>query len=418
VVTDKSGPSRIIQIKDGVVGPREPRLRSVKARKITDYPGVPGPYRQIAQSYSNPLIMGPPICDELMALVQHMYSEEEAAIVQHLRPPLPKRAASLAAAAHRAEEEVRAILKRLVDDRGLLFSTGEGDKARYGLLPVVPGAFEMVMLHTSKEALTDWHRRFAELFGALFDTGYLSDYNQHRAATVRYLPVQQAIEAHPMALPSDRLEEILDPYTSFAVGLCQCRLTAEINGHSCGRALENCVAYGDVTGFVLRTGRMRKAEKKEILEIKAEAEAVGLVSFAVDMGLGLSKTTGGASCSCCGCCCDSLRLISEFSLPAAVAPPHFLPRTDFSQCTYCARCAKACPMGAITVDPRGRSYQQQPRRCIGCGLCALACDQKHAIRMEPTPNYRPPAAGLFPVLTQTAPTYLRNVWSAWRKHRT
>ena len=130
-MTNNPGPGRVIQIKDGIVGPREPRLKSVRPKKISDYPGVPAPYLDVAKMYSNPLLMGPPIGDELIALVEHIYTEEEASLVRHLRPLPGKTAAVVAAAAHRPVEEVRPILERLAHEKFVLLSSGIGNKKRY-----------------------------------------------------------------------------------------------------------------------------------------------------------------------------------------------------------------------------------------------------------------------------------------------
>jgi Pyruvate/2-oxoacid:ferredoxin oxidoreductase delta subunit len=402
-------------MKDGIVGPRETRLKSVRPKKISDYPGVPAPYLDVAKMYSNPLLLGPPICDELIALVEHMYTEEEASLVYHLTALPGKTAAAVAAAEHRPVEEVRPILERLALEKFALLSSGTGDKKRYYLLPLMPGAFEMVLVRTSLDTLTDWHRRFAELIAALYETGYFVDYAEHPFSTVRYLPVGETIEAHPMALPSDRLEEILDRYKVFAVGLCQCRMAEEIVGRDCGRSMENCVVFGDVAELLIGNGKMRRVEKKDVLELKAEAEAAGLATWMTEVELG--KSSGGASCSCCGCCCGALRTISEFNMPGMIAPPHFMPKVDLAKCTYCGRCAKVCPVDATVVDVKGKSHQHLSKRCIGCGLCAVACDKQHVIQMEPTPKYREPPRGLLSALLRIAPNYLRSAWSVWRKYR-
>jgi Pyruvate/2-oxoacid:ferredoxin oxidoreductase delta subunit len=415
LATNDPSAGRIIRIKDGIIGPREPRLRSVRPQKISDYPGVPAPYLEVARIYSNPLLWGPPICDELIALVEHMYTEEEASLVQHLKALPGKTAAAVAVAAHRPVEEVRSILERLALEKFVLLSSGTGDKKRYYLMPLMPGAFEMVLVRTSLDTLTDWHRRFAELIEALYETGYFLDYIERPSATVRYVPVGEAIEVPHVALPADRLEAILDRYEVFAVGLCQCRMAQEIVGRGCGRSMENCVGFGDVAELLIRHGRMRRVEKKDVLEIKAEAEAAGLATWMFETELG--KSSSGASCSCCGCCCDALRTISEFNAPGMIAPPHFRPKVDLTKCMYCGKCAKICPVGAVVVDTKGKSHQHLTERCIGCGLCAVACDKQHAIQMEPTPKYREPPRSLISALLQTAPNYLRSAWSVWRKYR-
>lgn len=407
---------RTIPVNASLTGPGEPRLRPLKARQISDYTDLPGVYRAVARRYSNPLLLGPPLCDEFMALVRHMFTEEEAALVQHLNSPRGKTAAALAAAVHRPVEEVRPIMDHLAGEKHILLSHGTGDKKRYGLLPIVPGVFESVLVRTSMATLTPWHRRFAELFEALYETGYLLDYAEYPAPWVRYVPVGQVIDHHSLALPSDRLEGILDPYRTFALGLCQCRMAEEIVGRGCDRSLENCVAFGDAAEFAIRSGRMRRVSKRDVLEVKAEAEANGLVTFIAEAAWG--QTASGASCSCCGCCCHALRTITEFNAPGLIAPPHFMPQLDSSRCNYCARCARACPMGAIAVDSKHKTYHHLVERCIGCGLCAAACDRRQAIHLEPTSTYRqPPPRTLSAILRQIAPNYLRNVWSVWRKRR-
>jgi Pyruvate/2-oxoacid:ferredoxin oxidoreductase delta subunit len=407
--------SRVIPVQTNIATSGEPRLRAVKPRQLSDYPDLPRVYLLVAKRYSNPLLVGPPICDELMALLQHTFSEEEASLVQHIKFPAGKTARAIARAAHRPLEEVRPILDRLADEKHILIAFGTGEKRRYGLIPIVPGVFESVLIRTSLDTLTPWHRRFAELFAALYDTGYVTDYAEHPTPSVRYLPVKQTIEAHTMALPSDRLEAVLDRYKVFAVALCQCRMTEQIMERGCGQPLENCVVFGDGAEHLIRTGRMRRVEKKDVLEIKAEAEAVGLATFVAEIDTG--KVASGASCSCCGCCCHALRTVSEFNRPGLIAPPHFRPQLDGTACIYCGKCARACPMGAMVVDSKGKSYQYLAERCIGCGLCAVACDRQRAIRMESATRYRQPPRSLASMMSQMVPNYLRNAWSVWRKYR-
>jgi electron transport complex protein RnfB len=406
---------RVIDVDGPVVDPRGPRLRSVRPRKLSDYADVPAAYLEIARSYSNPLLVGPPICDELIALVQHMFTAEEASLARHIKSPTGKTARAVAAAAQRPVDEVRPVLERLAYDKFILFAFGSGDRKRYGLMPIVPGVFEMTLMRTSLDTLTDWHRRFAELFSALYDTGYLVDYVEHPLSSVRYVPVGEAIESHPMALPSDRLEEVLDRYSVFGVGLCQCRMAEQIVGRGCDRPLENCIGFGAAAEFLIHQGKMRAVDKAEVLEIKAQASAAGLVSFVIEIEAGQRLT--GASCSCCGCCCGALRTITQHNAPGMIAPPHFMPRLDAARCTYCAQCARACPTGAWVLEAENRLLRHLPERCIGCGLCAVACDRQQAIRMDPNPAYRPPATGVVSTLLQSAPNYLRNAWSVWRKYR-
>ncbi len=76
----------------------------------------------------------------------------------------------------------------------------------------------MVLISCSMDTLTDWYRRFIELFEALYETGYTLEYAHALPPMVRYMPVGKALDAHPMALPSDRLEIVLDQFDTFRGG--------------------------------------------------------------------------------------------------------------------------------------------------------------------------------------------------------
>ena len=88
---------RVIEIKQSVIGPTAPRLRNLSARKSADYPHVARAHVDVARALSSPLLGGPPICDELIAFVEHTFTEEEAALVRHLGSLSGKSAQSLAA---------------------------------------------------------------------------------------------------------------------------------------------------------------------------------------------------------------------------------------------------------------------------------------------------------------------------------
>jgi electron transport complex protein RnfB len=378
--------NRVIKIDGGIIGPREPKLKNVKAKTRGDYPGVPAAILDVAEVYSNHKLAGPPLCDELIALMVHIFTEEEASVARHIGPQARETAESVAAAAHRPIEEVRPILERLAEEKRILLSYGSGDKKKYTNLPLHAGSFEMVLMRPSMETITDWHRKFSELFAALWQTGYGVDYWQKGKPAVKYLPIGQTIENQPMALPTDQLEALFDRYDIFAVTLCQCRMVEELVGRGCGRNKEAaCMAMGQSALPLIQKGRFRQVEKKEAWEIKKRAEAEGLVSWVTAR----DPELGGSCCSCCGCCCHMMRTITEFNMPGMIAPPHFIPKVSFDNCNYCGKCALACPMGALVVDIQNNTYVYDSKRCIGCAQCAVACSKLKAIEMVAVPNYEP-----------------------------
>ena len=114
----------MIEVHRGIVGPVAPRPTALRPRQLNDYPHVAPVYRDVAKRLSSPLLMGPPVCDELMAFVQHLFAEEEAAVVRHLPPLRSRTAAQIARAERRPVEEVAEILQRLALKKRAIGSTG------------------------------------------------------------------------------------------------------------------------------------------------------------------------------------------------------------------------------------------------------------------------------------------------------
>ncbi|MDD5222849.1 MAG: 4Fe-4S binding protein [bacterium] len=384
-------------------------------------PGATPAHLKIVEFYSQKILYGPPPSQEFLELIVHLYTPEEAEIVQHLPLIYGKTARSVARRAKRPPEEVTVILNRLANEKRALivFGKGEPEKIlsyisdfrsnltftapeeplRYGLMPIVPGTFEMVMMSGNDD---EWHRRFGQLFERVYNTGYLPKYLDKPLPLIRYIPVYETIDAVPAALPSDLLTEMLKENSNFGVGFCQCRQSQAYAGHDCGLPRETCMSIGPVADFMLSRNLQRRIDRSEALDIKMKANAAGLATFSINVDFNLPNYT----CSCCGCCCLILRTISEFNAPALVAPPHFRPQRDKSKCVRCGLCRDRCPMKAWVMNETGWEYRRE--RCIGCGVCASLCPAK-ALSMQPVKNYQRPPANLFSLGLRMGPGYAHHL---------
>ncbi len=410
-MADGVSQGRKIEVQRGIVGGASERPTGVRVRPLNDFRHLGDAYLALLAKYSSPLLMGPPVCDQLAAFLQHVFTEDEAAVVRHLSVARGHTAEQIARVERQPVEKVEKRLRRLAEEKRVIAASGRAPAVAYYLLPIVPGMFEMCLVTYSVDTLTPWHQEFIERFEALYETGYMEDYGGRRsAAGVRFLPVGRAIEAHPMALPTDRLEMVLDRFDDFAVGKCQCRTSMAALGRGCDGPIGNCAIMGRWARQSIAAGAARRVSREEMLDIKREAEAHGMVNWLMNV----EGTKSQISCSCCACCCHAVRAIRDFNCPGMIAPPHFVPQLDAAKCTYCGRCAQRCPMGALVVDAVAKSHRRLTERCVGCGQCVLACNPR-ALGMQPSPDYRPPYRNWFSMIAHLAPKFLATSWQVYRQ---
>ena len=389
--------------------------KEIRQIQLGDYPGTSKAHLAIARHYSSPLLLGPPLCEELLALVEHMFDEEEADLVQHIKPFRPRTATGLASAAGRPLAEVEKIMQRLAHEKYVLLSIDIKDVEWFSLLPIIPGTFEWVLVRKDPESITPWHRGFAQLFEALYATGFTVEYLARPFNIIRYLPVGEAVQAMPAALPASHLEAVLDRYDRFAVGVCQCRLSKQLIGEGCGRMLETCTLMGSWVPAIVAKGRMREVSKNDVLQIKAAAEKEGLITWTMNEDSGKFTST---SCSCCGCCCGALTSITRFNTPGYIAPPRYRPRINRDVCKYCQKCSSVCPMAAIVCEEQGETKRlvYKAERCIGCGLCSLAC-KNGALTLEEAQGYQEATTRILAYFAQSLRTFTLNSFKVRRRRR-
>ena len=63
-------------------------------------------------------------------------------------------------------------------------------------------------------------------------------------------------------------------------------------------------------------------------------------------------------------------------------------------CIQCGKCAKACPAGAITQNPKTGVYMINKKLCTSCGACVEICPMKVMVANVDAPTSKCIACGI------------------------
>jgi electron transport complex protein RnfB len=305
-----------------------------------------------------------------LEILRHLFTPEEVEIMMHLRP-FPERLSAIAERTGKDETELGETLYDM-SRRGLIlrYRSPKGEMY-YFLIPWVVGMWEFQLNRMTPENI--------ELYDRFYHEGMVPSGRNKKIGLFRVIPVEKEIQGGTEIQPYEKVSQIIESNTRFAVADCICRKESRMVGKGCDKLLEACMSFGPAADFYIENGLGREISKEEAKKILLKAEEDGLIHC--------SWNHAGDKdfiCNCCGCCCKSLANIIKYDNPGAVTKSNYYATKDEETCTSCGTCVERCQVGAIrmendlTVIDRGK--------CIGCGLCVSTCPTESISMIRKSPE--------------------------------
>jgi ferredoxin len=292
-----------------------------------------------------------------LEILQGLFSEDEAEIALNLRP-YPEPPASVA---ERMGNDEKELTDKLYDmsRRGLILRGRiSPDEAVYFLAPWIVGIWEFQLKNLTDDNI--------KLYEKYHEEGMVPLREGVKTAGFRVVPVEQEIEDSSEVESFEKVSDIIESSTKFAVADCICRKEAEMFGHSCDKLMEGCMMFDLAADYYIENECGREITKEEARQVLKKAEEDGLVHHSSNH---LGKKI--FICNCCGCCCKALANVTKHNHPDAIATSNYYAAVEEDDCTGCETCIDRCQVGAIKMEDDVAVIDKGG--CIGCGLCVSTC---------------------------------------------
>jgi ferredoxin len=320
-------------------------------------------------------------------LLAKVFAPEEAALAL-VMGLTPESFQTIAARAGLDPKETRNTLKRMTAKGLLDLRKGQGEFT-YALRPFVVGFYEGQLPRMDAEMAGLFEQYYHDTEGGVL---------RSTPALHRVIPVERTIPFQVSIHPYERASVLIESARSWAVRECICRKQRRLLDKGCRHPLETCIVFAPVENAFARSAVDRAITKEEALRILQDTEEAGLVHSS-----GNYRDGHEYICNCCTCCCGIMRGIAEYGIMTAVARSDFRIAVERESCTACEACLERCQFKALSMA--GDAVVPDLQRCVGCGLCVLACPTG-ALRLEPRPADE-----------VSSPPRDIEEWRAWRQRR-
>ena len=339
-------------------------------------------YRLLQQRLDR-TVTGAPDSPTLIKILKLLFRPDEAELARRL-PGRPTELEVLSQKLDMPKEELREKLTAMAE-RGLLLDVQHKGKQYFMLPPIVVGFFEFTFMRTRDDV------PLAEL-ARLFDQ-YMHVEDKFARSVFRAETQVGRSLVHEQALPENDHTEILDwerashlikSASMLGVGLCPCRHVASHVGKACDAPLRACLSLNYGAEAVIRSGTAERITTDEGMRILEQCKEAGLAQTGDNVQRQVTYI-----CNCCGCCCGMMEAVRTFNIRNAIMTSNWIMDLNLEKCRGCGKCAKACPVRAITLEdappPRKNQAALDTSLCLGCGVCYSSC-KSGAIRMKARPQ--------------------------------
>jgi len=309
--------------------------------------------RQIIDSH----IAGAPKSKYFDEILELLFSIEEIKVAIHMNFK-SKNAESIAANASIPLKEVEKRLDSMAAKAIIFMRKKDGEKL-YSLLPTVPGIFEL-SLAKKKEA--PMQQKLAGLWNRYNEESMIESLCGRPTPQMRVIPIEKAIPNRNRILPYEEVSKLINSSQYIAVFDCACRTSAG----NCDAPIKVCLLFGTVAKFLVDNGDAVELSHEEAMDVLDMTEKAGLVHTGSN-----SADKINIICSCCSCCCHTLRGLTELRNPNAIATSSYRAMVNPDDCDACGICFnERCPVNAIDIE---ETAFVKSDNCIGCGLCVTGC---------------------------------------------
>mgnify|MGYP001068477145 FL=1 len=328
---------------------------------------------------------GAPPSDTLYKILQVLYTEKEAkwASLLPVRPFTLKKAAKIWGT---TEAKAEKLLDRLCEKALLVDSEYHGQR-QFVMPPPMAGFIEFALMRTrgdiDQKYLSNLYYQYMNV-----EEDFIKDLFFVTETRLGRVFVQEPVLTNTKTnhiLDYERATHIVEEAEYIGLGTCYCRHKMYHAGHPCeiDAPWDVCLTFDNVARSLAEHGEYaRLISKEEAKDALERSYASNLVQIGENV-----REHPAFICNCCGCCCEALQAARHFSPMQPVATTNYIPKISANKCIGCGKCAKVCPILAITMK-----HEDQPKKhphidteiCLGCSVCARNCPTG-AIQLERRP---------------------------------